>query len=391
MIKRIKNPNGFWLEEKQDIQDHIESFFHDIFSSSNPSESDLEECTAGLRSRLDTNMIQELLKPYREDEITNALFHMAPYKSPGPDVKHDIVQCALDILHGHSLFPKFNHTHIVLIPKCKNPELLSQFWPISLCNVIYKIASKVIANRLKPILKQLISPNQSAFVPGRLITDNVLLAFEINHFIKNKRKGKISCMALKLDISKAYDKIEWIFLRKVLEKLGFPQSFTDLIMHCVSSVTYSFMLSGKQFGFLTPQRGLRQGDPLSPYLYLICTEALSSLLYRAEEHEELRGVVVCRTAPKISHLLFADDTLISCSTTRNSMRCVLRILETYEKAAGQKVNVQKSSVAFSPNTPDSLKQEIATEMGVNLETKHEKYLGLPSVIDKKKKEVFCIN
>ncbi|KAL0312168.1 UNVERIFIED_CONTAM: hypothetical protein Sradi_5616100 [Sesamum radiatum] len=116
--------------------------------------------------------------------------------------------------------PGLNYTHIVLIPKCKHPEYLTQFRPFSLCNVVYKIASKSIANRLKPLLDSIISPTQSAFVPDRLISDNILLAFELNHFMNTKSKGGQGWMALKLDVSKAYDKVEWSFLQQCAESEG---------------------------------------------------------------------------------------------------------------------------------------------------------------------------
>ena len=121
------------------------------------------------------------------------------------------------------MLPDLNHTNIVLIPKVKNPEKMSEFRPISLCNVIYKVISKVLANRLKQVLLDIISPTQSAFVPGRLITDNIIVAYEVLHSMYARKKGKTGALALKLDVSKAYDQVEWLFLQGIMQKLGFPE------------------------------------------------------------------------------------------------------------------------------------------------------------------------
>ena len=155
-------------------------------------------------------------------------------------------------------------THIVLIPKIKEPKKVFDYRSISLCNVVYKLASKTIANRLKKVLPSIISENQSAFVHGRLITDNVLVAFETMHHISKKKGGKVGEMAIKFDMSKAYDRVEWTCLEKIMEKLGFVDKWRKLIMQCVTTVTYAIKINGSPRGHIIPSRGIRQGDPLSP-------------------------------------------------------------------------------------------------------------------------------
>lgn len=142
----------------------------------------------------------------------------------------------LHFLNGGGMPNNWNDTTVVLIPKTHNLEKWKDLRPISLCNVVYKIASKVLTNRLKRILPDIISQNQSAFVPGRLITDNILIAYELTHFLQNKRWGTDGYAAVKLDMSKAYDRVEWLFVQKMMEKLGFLERWIDLITKCISSV-----------------------------------------------------------------------------------------------------------------------------------------------------------
>lgn len=172
----------------------------------------------------------------------------------------------------------FNDTSITLIPKVRHPQSVYQYRPIALCPVLYKIAAKAITNRMRGNMDEIISEEQSTFVPGRLITDNVLVAYESVHTMKGRKKGKNYSCAVKLDMMKAYDRVEWHFLEATMIKLCFSISFARLIMKCVSSVRFSIRVNGELLPFFTPSKGLRQGDPVSPFLFLLCAEGLSSLL-----------------------------------------------------------------------------------------------------------------
>ncbi len=207
-------------------------------------------------------------------------------------------------LFDHSL----NSTYIALIPKLAQSVDVTNFCPISLCNVLYKLIAKVLANRLKRVLPRIISPQQSAFVPGRLIFDNVLVAYEALHTMQTRLRGKKGFMAIKLDMSKAYDRVEWGFLEAMMRRMGFADWWIDLIMKCVSSVSYSVLVNGVPQDRFQPTRGIWQGDPLSPYLFLLCAEGLSSLLQRAKMDERINGVPVATGGTMIIHLFFLRMT-----------------------------------------------------------------------------------
>ncbi|KAL0013776.1 hypothetical protein SO802_000845 [Lithocarpus litseifolius] len=306
-----------------------------MFSSSGCVQ--MEECLNTVSHRVTPDMLEVLSSEYNAEEIKAAMFQMGPTKAPGLDgmnalffqkfwhfVGNDVIAIVLDFLNSGTMLPVINYTHIVLIPKIKVPKRMYDYRSISLCNVIYKIISKVLANRLKLILPRLISPTQSAFVPGRLITDNVLVAYESLHSMHGRRSGSKGYMAMKLDISKAYDRVEWPFLKGIMLRLGLPKVWVDRVMTCVMTPTFSVCINGKAYGNITPSRGIRQGDPLSPYLFLLCAEGFSSLLAKAEGEGRIHGVSICKRAPSISHLLFADDSCYFAELIKRKCKLFLR-------------------------------------------------------------------
>ena len=288
----------------------------------------------------------------------------------------------LSVLNSNLPMTEINKTNISLIPKTNQPTKMIDFHPISLCNTTYKIISKVLANRLKAILPFIIFENQSAFTPDRLITDNVLVAFEFMHYLNHESEGKESYMSIKLDMSKAFDRVEWNFIKVVMVKLGFMDTWIDLIMNCVFSVSYSVLINGEACGNISPSRGIRQGDPLSPCLFLLCAEGFSALIHEAARNQQINGISICRGCPLITHLFFADDSLLFCKVRVQECHALVSILNKYEGASAQKINTDKSSVFFSPNTPQDLKESILDILGPMHDSRHSKYLGLPSIIGK---------
>ncbi|XP_030948949.1 uncharacterized protein LOC115972854 [Quercus lobata] len=211
------------------------------------------------------------------------------------------------------------------------------------------------------------------------------MAFETLHYMKNHQKGKSGFMALKLDMSKAYDRVEWVFLEGMMKQMGFDIRWIALIMECITTVSYSILVNGDPSESFLPSRGLRQGDPLSPYLFLICSERLHGLLNKEAEEGHIRGVSICKKGPRLTHLFFADDSLVFCKASIAECQNIQSVLNVYEKASGQKLNRNKTGLFFSKSTPPHILNQIKEFLGVQEVKNHEKYLGLPSLVGKHKK------
>lgn len=188
-------------------------------------------------------------------------------------MRQDLIFVTLDCLNKGLLPLELNQTLLVLIPTVKNPVKIKQFCLISLCNVVYKTITKAIINKLKPYLPQEVSPNQSSFIPGCNITDNVIIYQEVLHSFRTNR-GTRKSMMVKIDLEKAYDRLEWYFIETTLQGLGLFENLIKVIMLCISSVTFRVLWNRNYTEEFVPTRGIGQGDPLSPYLFVLCLERL---------------------------------------------------------------------------------------------------------------------
>lgn len=223
-IARLKNDDGSWVENQVSLCNLIANYFTNLFLPTEVNVGDYSFLDPiGRVITVDQN--QELTRDFSIKEFKEALFQMHPDKSPGPDgffqncwdmVGEDVFRNGVKWLQDGYFPSGLNNTNLVLIPKVETPQSVKDLRPISLCNVLYKIVSKVLCNRLKEVLPGLVDKAQSAFVSGRAIQDNVLIAFEIIHAMKNRRSGDQGDVALKIDISKAYDRVDWTYLERIL-------------------------------------------------------------------------------------------------------------------------------------------------------------------------------
>lgn len=263
----------------------------------------------------------------------------------------------------------------------------NQFRPISLCNVLYKIISKTLTNRLQVIMDYLISPNQGAFLKCRLISDNILLSHEIFHHMRTHTSQK-RWMTLKLDMSKAYDRVELDFLINTMVTMGFPPKWCSWIYTCISSSVFQLLISGSPRTPFYRTRGLRQGDTLSSYLFLFTLEGLFGMLYLAAYNGTLQGIKLRRRCPPISHLLFANDSLMFSQATIPTATNLRKRFDLFQHASGQQINYDKLEVFFCSQTPQEEQTHIASHLQISIFSCSGKYLGLPSTIGRKKKEPF---
>ncbi|GKA67000.1 hypothetical protein Tco_0766808 [Tanacetum coccineum] len=261
------------------------------------------------KSRLNEQDALYMVREVSFQEVKDALFSMGDDKSP-----------------------EVNHTIIAALPKVKSPSRINDYKPISCCNVLFKCLSKIIANRIKQCLKHIVSPNQSAFVPGRSITDNILLTQELMHNYHLDR-GSPRC-AFKVNIQKAYDTVDWNFLCMILHGFGFHDKMVSWIMECVTSTSYSININGSIHGFFKGKRGLCQGDPLSPYLFTLVMDVLTLMLQRKiHESDQFTYHRYCSKL-ELVNLCFADDLFLFAYGDVHSVSIIKEALDEFKVASG---------------------------------------------------------
>ncbi|XP_024007904.1 uncharacterized protein LOC112083915 [Eutrema salsugineum] len=396
----LEDSSGTAFHEEQDFARIISEYFQEIFSSQNNSGFDLVHDV--LEPQIDEETNARLIRIPDPAEIHSAVKSIHPSKAPGPDgfsagffhtywpiIGPDLVKEIQEFFLSGSFPTRQNETHIRLIPKILGPRRVADYRPIALCNVYYKIVAKILTKRLQTILPHLISETQSAFVPNRAISDNVLITHETLHYLRTSEAKKRCFMAVKTDMSKAYDRIEWGVLRAVLDCLGFHHKWIKWIMECVMTVSYSFLINGGPQGRVLPSRGLRQGDPLSPYLFILCTEVLAGLCRKAQDNGSLVGIRVSRNSPQVNHLLYADDTMFFCKSDPTSCAVLSSILRRYGDASGQSINLAKSSITFSAKTHRNQRAVAKRILHIHNEGGAGKYLGLPEDFGRKKRDIFA--
>lgn len=290
-IRAIMDEKSFWLYELAAIKQHVIDFFSSLYI--NTDACFVSYPYRGYFRSIDESTWQFLMSPINDDEIKQTIFNMKLLKAPGVNgflaifyqsqwhvVGVSFCQMVKEVFNSHQLPADINHTLLVLIPKVDNPTSLKMFRSTSLCSIAYKAITKPIANRLKSILPDLIRPQQTSFVLGRHIIENIVVAQEVIHTMR-KKTGRVGQMAIKVDLEKAYDRLSWDFIFETLVEVGLPMNLTRIIMECITTARMNVLWNGEFTEDFTPSRGIRQGDLISPYLFMLCIERLSHAICSA--------------------------------------------------------------------------------------------------------------
>ncbi|XP_068639159.1 uncharacterized protein [Aristolochia californica] len=323
--------------------------------------------------------------PFSSAEIERAILGMESDRAPGPDgfngdflkkfwarLKEDISAMIHGFFRNSITYGSIGASFITLVLKKASVEKLEDFRPISLVTSAYKIIARILAHRLKVVLPIVIHRGQGAFLKRREILDSTMAAHELmDHFRRNQDPR----ITLKLDLEKAFDRVNWILLDEIMEKMGFSERWRFWIQNCVGSASYSLLLNGSVCGYFKGTRGIRQGDPLSPLLFNIVAEFLSAMFYSAVDLGWLPPTSLHR-AFNIPILQYADNTIIFGVGDMHSVRRIKAVLGLFEIATGQKVNLGKTSL-IGFNVDQENLAEMASSFGCSTTALPAKYLGLP--------------
>ena len=388
----IKNAVGDWIYEEGDIKDFIKSGFNGIYSTSHVAMARVDPITSHWQARLFEVERDNISGGVNEEEIKSALWALKPFKALSSDGLHagffqnfwpvvgdSVIEEVKKVFVSRKVSDFLNRTLIALIPKIQGPETLGNYRPISLCNTMYKVVTKIIVARLRPYLDKLISPLQMAFVPGRKGVNNVIIAEEIIHSLGSlgKKKGKTRYMALKIDLEKTYDKLEWSFIRDMLIRINLPSDLIEVIMSCVTTVSTSILFNGEVLDLIFPYKGIRQGDPLSPYLFIICMDFLDQLIEEKCNIKMWQPVKASQSGQGFSHLFFADDLIFFAKADWTNCSAIRDLLDDFCSIFGQTVSEAKSRVYFSPNVDRDTRKSLCDILGFASTPFLGKYLGFP--------------
>ncbi|CAA7048764.1 unnamed protein product [Microthlaspi erraticum] len=385
-IHYLQDSAGTRFDSQPEIQGHCVDYFAELLGGVVSQSLFLQEdISALLASDCSLEQNAMLISEFSSQKIKDAFFSLPRNKTCGPDgftaeffiscwnfIGPEVIAAVKEFFRSGKILKQWNATSLVLIPKVTNAVSTKDFRPISCLNTVYKVISKLLASRLQQVLSSVISHSQSAFMPGRLLAENVLLATEIVHGY-NRRNIDPRAM-LKVDLRKAFDTVRWDFVEATLKGLHLPQKFIDWILECISTPTFSVVVNGQSSGFFKSTKGLRQGDSLSPYLFVLTMEVFSRLLKSRFDSDYI--VHHPRTSElKISHLMFADDVMIFFDGSSSSLHGISETLDDFSSWSGLCMNQEKTHLYHAGL--DHMEAAAITSYGFPIGSFPIRYLGLP--------------
>lgn len=340
------------LSTQADLEAHILAFYKQLYTRDEQVEGAAnarEDCLQYIHQPVTAEHNRELLRPITREEVTAAMKELPAGKAPGidtiraefyqalwEDIEEDIFNFVTESIEQAHLEETLNVSKIALLPKSEDRSRIQNFRPISLLNTPYKIVAKILANRMKPLLHNWILPSQTGFVPNRCILDNIFLAFEA---IQWTLESKQDLSMVLLDFEKAYDRVNWTFLRQVMTRMGFHQTWIKQVMALNVNASATVIVNGEQSKPFSLQRSVRQGCPLAPYLFLLTVDVLGQML----QHPDcgVKGLNLPDNS-SITNQMFADDTLLFLEGNRENMERALTVINRFGAASGAKLNLHKS-------------------------------------------------
>ncbi|XP_075101658.1 uncharacterized protein LOC142177094 [Nicotiana tabacum] len=344
-LKRIKSGSGVWIEDHEQLATAAVDFYQKQFTN----EGDASEFPLlnNVPSMVTMDQNLELSRLPTIEEVRAAVFELSGESASGPD-------------GFTSLFIK--HAGMLLV------------------------LSRVLHDRLEIFLPSLIAPNQSGFVKGRSIFENILLTQEIITDIR--LRGKPANVVIKLDMAKAYDRVSWKYLLHVLRKMGFTENFINMVWNLMSNNWYSVLVNGQSSGFFKSTRGVKQGDPLSPTFFILSAEVLSRSLNKLIEDKSFVGFGMPKWSDSLNHLAYADDMIIFASAHPPSLSKIMAVLGNYKKISGQMINKDKSSYYMYSKVANGLFQAVGAITTFARGKFPFTYLGYPIFYTRRRKDYY---
>lgn len=365
-ITQIRNNLNEWKYDSEEIVGVFVNYYSELLGKKAQFR---KKTVQGIMQKGPTILVEQqldILRNFNHEDVKKAMFNIGKNKSPGPDgyssgfykktwciVGQDISEVVLDFFRNGRLLKQINSTVIALIPKVEKPEYARQFRLISYCNVLYKYISKMICHRLKPIVENLVPDNQSAFVQDRSMVHNILICHDLLRHYNKKTSAR--CM-MKIDLRKAYDIVSWEFLEEVMLGYRFPMKFVNAVMTCVTSTKFSVRVNGECNRYFKGKRGLRQGDHMSPLLFVLVMEYLSRTLKTMSNLNDFKLHPMCKTT-RLTHLIFADDLMMFCKGNIKVVSRVMEALSHFSEVTGLEANMEKSNI-FIAGVDESTKDSI---------------------------------